>query len=52
MPCMTMLSPFLTGWRWPAIALTLSALMLAAAHGFETFGGLYPCPLCLRQREV
>jgi len=49
---MTMLTPLFTGWRWPAIALTLSALMLAIAHGFERFGGLAPCPLCLRQRDV
>jgi disulfide bond formation protein DsbB len=49
---MTMLTPYLTGWRWPVIALFASALMLAAAHAFETFGGLFPCPLCLRQREV
>jgi disulfide bond formation protein DsbB len=25
--------------------------MLAAAHGFERFGGLEPCPLCLAQRD-
>ena len=38
--------------RWPLVALIASALMLAAAHAFETFGGLAPCALCLRQREV
>ncbi len=26
--------------------------MLAIAHAFQTFGGLQPCTLCLRQREV
>lgn len=26
--------------------------MLAIAHGFERFGGLAPCPLCLHQREA
>ena len=26
--------------------------MLGAAHAFETFALLLPCPLCLRQREV
>src|SRR5690606_39002191 len=26
--------------------------MLAAAHAFERFGGLAPCNLCLKQREV
>lgn len=49
---MNALTPLLTGWRWPVIALAASAAMLAGAHAFETFGGLYPCPLCLRQREV
>lgn len=38
--------------RWPWWALALSALMLAAAHAFERFGGLAPCFLCLKQREV
>lgn len=38
--------------HWPLIAAGVSALMLAIAHGFETFGGLAPCELCLRQREV
>lgn len=26
--------------------------MLGAAHAFETFGQMFPCELCLRQREV
>jgi disulfide bond formation protein DsbB len=38
--------------RWPWWALLASALMLAIAHAFETFGGLNPCILCLKQREV
>lgn len=38
--------------RWPWWALFASALMLAIAHAFETFGGLAPCILCLKQREV
>ena len=38
--------------RWALWALGASALMLAAAHAFETFGGYAPCTLCLRQREV
>ncbi len=38
--------------RWRLWALAGSAAMLAIAHGFETFGGLAPCTLCLRQREV
>jgi disulfide bond formation protein DsbB len=37
---------------WPAFAAAASALMLATAHAFETFGGYAPCNLCLRQREV
>ena len=38
--------------RWAFWALGSSALMLAIAHAFETFGGLAPCALCLRAREV
>jgi disulfide bond formation protein DsbB len=38
--------------RWPLAALVISALMLAIAHAFQTFGGLAPCHLCLQQREV
>jgi len=45
-----LLRPFLDRWR--LCALAASAAMLAAAHAFETFGGLAPCTLCLRQREV
>jgi disulfide bond formation protein DsbB len=41
----------LTGW-WTAFALTASLAMLAAAHAFERFGGMAPCNLCLKQREV
>ncbi|HEY2709625.1 MAG TPA: disulfide bond formation protein B [Caulobacteraceae bacterium] len=38
--------------RWPIFALVASAAMLAAAHGFETFGHLPPCHMCLKQREA
>lgn len=38
--------------NWPLIAFLASAAMLATAHAFQTFGGLQPCTLCLRQREV
>ena len=38
--------------RWPLTAAAASAVLLAIAHAFETFGGLVPCTLCLRQREV
>jgi disulfide bond formation protein DsbB len=36
---------------WPAVALAVSAAMLATAHVFENLG-YAPCTLCLRQREV
>jgi disulfide bond formation protein DsbB len=38
--------------HWPIAAFVISAGMLAIAHGFQTFGGLAPCHLCLKQREV
>lgn len=38
--------------RWRLTAFLSSALMLAIAHGFERIGGLPPCYLCLKQREV
>jgi disulfide bond formation protein DsbB len=38
--------------RWPLAAFVVSALVLAIAHAFETFGGLRPCHMCLQQREV
>lgn len=41
----------LTRW-WTAFALMASLALLGAAHAFERFGGLEPCNLCLRQREV
>ncbi|HST92348.1 MAG TPA: disulfide bond formation protein B [Brevundimonas sp.] len=41
----------LTRW-WTAFALVASLAMLGAAHAFERFGGLAPCNLCLKQREV
>jgi disulfide bond formation protein DsbB len=47
---MSVLDPLLR--RWPWIAFLASAALLAAAHAFERFGGLPPCTLCLRQREV
>ena len=37
---------------WPLLAAAASALMLAVAHGFQPFGHLAPCELCLKQREV
>jgi disulfide bond formation protein DsbB len=38
--------------HWPLIALLISAALLAGAHAFESFGGLAPCALCLKQRET
>lgn len=48
------MSPFLSPLlqRWRLCALVASLLMLAIAHGFQTIGGLAPCALCLRAREV
>jgi disulfide bond formation protein DsbB len=46
----TFLRPFLDRWRF--VALLISAAMLGAAHAFQTFGGLAPCELCLKQRTV
>ena len=45
-----LVEPFLIRWR--LTAFLSSALMLAIAHGFEKIGGLAPCLLCLKQREV
>lgn len=36
---------------WPAVALLVSAAMLATAHYYEA-QGYAPCTLCLQQREV
>ena len=41
----------LTRW-WTAFALAASLAMLGAAHAFQEFGGMAPCNLCLKQREV
>jgi disulfide bond formation protein DsbB len=46
----TILRPILDRWRF--FALLASAAMLAVAHAFQTFGGLAPCELCLKQRTV
>jgi disulfide bond formation protein DsbB len=40
------------GAYWPLLAVFAAAFMLAAAHGFETFGHYPPCELCLKQREI
>ena len=45
-----LLRPVLQRWRLSALVASLA--MLAIAHAFETFGGLAPCALCLRAREV
>jgi len=49
---MLKLEMLIKDWTWPVAATVMSAFMLAAAHAFERFGHLPPCPLCLRQREV
>ncbi|ATQ42234.1 disulfide bond formation protein B [Caulobacter mirabilis] len=38
--------------RWRLTAFIASATMLAIAHGFQHIGGLAPCYLCFKQREV
>jgi disulfide bond formation protein DsbB len=38
--------------RWRLCVVLASAAVLAIAHAFERFGGLAPCTLCLRQREI
>lgn len=42
---------FIARW-WAAFALLAAIVMLGAAHAFEEFGGLAPCPLCLKQRDA
>src|SRR5690349_10119231 len=42
---------FIARW-WAAFALVAAVVMLGAAHWFETFQGLAPCPLCLKQRDA
>lgn len=37
---------------WPLMAAFACLFALATAHAFQSFGGLHPCALCLRQREV
>ncbi len=46
------LKQHMTAHPVPWIALGGSLALLAGAHAFENFGGLAPCPLCLRQREA
>lgn len=42
---------FIARW-WTAFAFAAAASLLGVAHAFERFGGLAPCNLCLKQREV
>ena len=42
---------FVIRW-WVAFAFLASAAALAIAHAFQTFGGLEPCHLCLKQRDI
>lgn len=44
------LDPILNRWR--LTSLLACAGLLAIAHAFQTFGGLAPCELCLKQRDV
>ena len=47
-----MITRMFTREYWPYVAIVASALALAVAHLAESIGNLYPCPLCLRQREI
>ena len=38
--------------NWPLAGALCALALLGVAHGFETFGGLKPCHLCLEQRTV
>jgi disulfide bond formation protein DsbB len=42
---------FIIRW-WVAFALLAAILALGGAHASETFGGLAPCHLCYKQRDV
>jgi disulfide bond formation protein DsbB len=42
---------FIIRW-WVAFAFLAAAGALATAHAFQTFGGLDPCHLCLKQRDI
>ncbi|MFC7292015.1 disulfide bond formation protein B [Hirschia litorea] len=46
-----MISKLLSHRTWPFVAILVSIFMLASAHAFEIFGKMYPCDLCLKQRE-
>lgn len=49
---MAIFSKLVTARTWPIFAIVFSASILAIVHASERFGGLPPCPLCLRQREI
>lgn len=37
--------------NWLYASILISIVMLASAHAFENFGKMFPCDLCLKQRE-
>lgn len=37
---------------FPLAAAAASAALILGAVGFEVFGGLYPCPMCMTQRWI
>ena len=40
-------------WKnWPFVAAVAALVLLAIAHGFQTFGHLQPCELCLKERRI
>jgi disulfide bond formation protein DsbB len=38
--------------QWPWVVLPASLAIILVAHGFETFGRMAPCELCLKERQV
>jgi len=46
-----MIEKLFTSRIWPYAAILVSIFMLASAHAFENFGKMFPCELCLKQRE-
>lgn len=42
---------FFSRW-WSVIALIAALSLLGIAHAFQTFDGLNPCYLCLKQRDL
>ncbi|MDC7677670.1 disulfide bond formation protein B [Asticcacaulis machinosus] len=48
----SMRAALLFGRWWTITALIASLALLMTAHAFQKFGGLDPCHLCLKQRDI